>query len=543
MIIRDFSRCPRCQSPTTPTKSMNGAQSEYWLECTRCPTYINTYIPQAHQESVHRDSHRVIGNFGAYGTGKTTTSRQELLKHCLITPNANALVGANVTSQYEQTIKRELENDMPLAFVKGVSVQKAYIDLTNNARIMFRPFDNPDKLRSYNLTMYLIIEASEVKAEAYHQLNTRLRNTAAATYLRDENNDPIYQYDSRGVGIPEIEYDWRKGIVESNPDSGWIRTEVLLPSIEIKQYGNIGDSYDQNGVEISPYISSHIASTSTNKFLPKNFIEENSKNKPVWWIARYLYGSFTYAEGLVYPAAANCFVTPFEIPKNWRRIIGFDYGLSDDSVWLFGALDEEEGYLYIYKEVRTKDQDIDALAKLYHDNVTDIPSGGLLTPPIGDPKSLPKRDYNKRSLTDLFIEKGIYMQPGAVAVSARIFRLNSYLNSKRLRIFDTCESLRKELSEYKFPERSLERSAARSDKPVDKNNHGINPLEWIVMALPDDPKNILKGVYDKFGKNVTLSNSSHPKPRTFPHALEDPPEYQQDPDRIFGMAPLSHYGL
>ena len=36
-------------------------------DCTRCNTFINTYIPQAHQCAVHTDTHRFVGNFGAYG--------------------------------------------------------------------------------------------------------------------------------------------------------------------------------------------------------------------------------------------------------------------------------------------------------------------------------------------------------------------------------------------------------------------------------------------------------------------------------------------
>ena len=108
-IVRDFTRCPRCGAATTPSKSWLGTQSEFWYECTKCNTYINTYIPQDHQSAVHRDKHTFVGNFGGYGSGKTTTDRQEFYKHMFITPHGNTLIGANVSSQYEQTIKRDIE--------------------------------------------------------------------------------------------------------------------------------------------------------------------------------------------------------------------------------------------------------------------------------------------------------------------------------------------------------------------------------------------------------------------------------------------------
>jgi len=184
--------------------AMNSGPSEYFLMCSdaNCNTWINTYIPQEHQEAVHRDPHRIIGNFGAYGTGKTTTSREEIFKHLFITPSANVLIGANVTSQYEQTLKRELEADFPQFFVADYSAQKQYFDLTNGARVMYRPFDDEDKLRSYNLTMWVGVESSEIRPGAFHQLKTRLRNTSACTFQVDADGLEILDYDDRGVGSP-----------------------------------------------------------------------------------------------------------------------------------------------------------------------------------------------------------------------------------------------------------------------------------------------------------------------------------------------------
>ena len=186
-------RCPRCGAPLVQTEAMSGAPSEFWLECTKCNAYVNTYKPQPHQEAVHRDPHLYVGNFGGYGTGKTLTSRQEIYKHCFLTPNANVLVCANIAAQYEQTIKRDIENDLPKRFVKHVSIQKGYIDLINGARIMFRPLDDVDKLRSLNLSMFVMVEASEIDPEAFQQLKTRLRNLAASKPKKDMAGNTIYK--------------------------------------------------------------------------------------------------------------------------------------------------------------------------------------------------------------------------------------------------------------------------------------------------------------------------------------------------------------
>lgn len=503
MARRDFSKCPRCGSPTGPTSSITGTESEFWLECTRCNTFINTYIPQEHQAAVHRDPHRFVGNFGGYGTGKTTTSREELIKHVLITPDANALIGANVAAQYEQTIKRELEADLPSAFVQSYNQQKQFFTLRNGARIMYRPFDDPEKLRSLNLSMFVIIEGSEVKASTFTQLKTRLRNIASTTPKLQPDGTPVYKTTKEGVDIPVIEHDWRKGLIESNPSSGWIRDELLLVSSDIQKHGSVIDTYTVLGNKMDKNISSHIASSDVNAYLPPGWMEATCKNRPMWWTKRYIYGSFNYAEGLVYPTAMDHVVDDFDIPKDWKRIVAFDYGLNDDAVYVWGAVDPNKGILYIYKEQRNTQQNVEFLANVFHKEAVNVPVGGWICQPIIDPKSGIKRDYNKKTLIDHFIDYNIYFKPGQVSVDARVYRVNTYLEQGRLKIFRSCTALVKELRDYKFRPKSLDKPNANTDKPVDKDNHGINAMEWICMELPADPKKLVFGVYNSQGEDIT----------------------------------------
>lgn len=502
-----LERCPRCGSPWMPTKAINGGPSEFWKECSNpsCNTYLNTYVPQAHQFAFHEDPHTFVGNFGGYGSGKTLTSREEIFKHLFITPNGNTLIGANVASQYEQTIKREMEADLPLAFVRRVNTQKAYIDFINGHRIMYRPYDDPEKLRSYNLTSFLIVEASEVKQQSFVQLKTRLRNLAATVPQKDENGELVYKVAANGVKIPLLEHNWQKGIIESNPSAGWIKNDVLAVSSDIYKHGDIVDEYDVDPDRADPAISTHVTSTSANEFLPDNFIENNVKNKPMWWVNRYIYGSFLYAEGKVYPKSGACTCDDFEIPKHWKRIVAFDYGLADDAVFIAGAVDMEKGILYIYDECRSNDNNIETLSNLFFEFTRDIPVGGWICPPIIDPKSGPKRDYDKKSLSDHFLDYGISFIPGFVNVDARIFRLNTYFESDKIRIMRKCKGLIQELDNYKFKaDESL--ASGYTGKPVDKDNHGINALEWIAMELPANPADLLYGVYGKNGLNLTEEN-------------------------------------
>ncbi len=479
--------------------SWAGPPCETWFECPKCNTYLHTYKPLPHQAAVHRDSHTTIGNFGGYGTGKTTTSREELIKHILITPKALIVVGAGVQRQYEQTLKRDFEKDFPKSFVKHYSSQKSTMDFINGARLVWVPYDDQGKLRSFNITMYIMLEASEIKHEIYNQLETRLRNMAAGVPLRDDKGNIVYK-NVKGVMIPVMKYDWRKGIIESNPDSGWIRNDVLLRSHKINQHG-IYHEYFQDDEQIVKSISTHVASSNTNPYLPEHWEENLRAKNPEWWIKRYLEGSFQYSEGLVYPSAASHIVPYFDIPRNWKRLVAFDYGLSDKAAFVFAAIDEKGGKVYIYRVLTATNKSVEQLARMYHLGAADIPHGGLYTSPIIDPKSGPRRDYNKRTLSDQFLDYNISFQPGAVDIDARVYRANTYLEQGRVKIMDTCSDLIDEILEYRFQYRVLPGTNKQVAKPMDKNNHSINGFEWILMELPHDPRRLIDSLYSPIRSN------------------------------------------
>jgi phage terminase large subunit len=517
-----LEKCPRCGSQWVTATSINGSESEFWKACANpsCNSWYNTYAPQAHQAAFHRDPHTYVGNFGGYGSGKTMTSREEIYKHIFITPKGNTLIGANVSSQYEQTIKREIESDLPIAFVRRVNTQKSYVDFLNGHRVLYRPYDDPDKLRSYNLTSFLIAEASEVNPESFTQLKTRLRNLKAAEPQRDQHGNVVYRKDpATGTEVPAIALSWLKGIIESNPSDGWIKREVLMSSDEVFAYGDVRDEYTLDPERRDRAISSHVTATSANAYLPEDFIENNTKNKPPWWVSRYIYGSFIRAEGSVYPNAADSFIDSFDIPPQWKRCMAHDYGLSDPSVFLYCAVDERTSTVYAYKEVRMSEKDVSQLAAACKEASADIPDGALAFPYLIDPKSGTKRDYNKRSLMDLYLDYGLYFEPGAINVDARVFRLNTYLVSGRLKIMrQGCPVLCEELEGYKFRE-DPDSYSGFTDKPVDKKNHSINCLEWLAMKLPADPANLMYGVYDGTGKEITERASDADTLRA--HALSD----------------------
>lgn len=505
--MRIFKHCPRCGGALVPARSINESESEYWLTCSRCNTYVNTYIPQPHQEAVARDYHLYILNAGGYGTGKTLTDREEVYKHCFITPNANVLIGANVMSQYEGTILRDILNDLPKAFVKKWNTQKQYLELVNGARIMFRPLDDVDKLRSYNLTMFVILEGSEVDPEAFIQLKSRVRNLAAAIPETDDSGNILYVEKSNGAKVPKIKHNWIKGIVESNPDSGWIRSDMLYHSNVIYKHGVIKDDPYITDSERDPNISTHITSTDCNQYLPDGFIDQLVQHKPQWWIARYVYGSFNYSEGLVHPGYNQCIVPHRALTKDdyraYKFMCGADYGLSDDFAYVFAYIDEKRGKVVVYDVVVLQDKGVDKLADAFHKCTKDIPVGGWFRQPVLDSRSGRKRDYNKKSLYDWFLDYGVAFGEAQMDINSRVFRTNTYIESGKLEIMDNCTYLIDQLREYKFHEKKLGAAYNKNwDKPKDGNDHSIAGLHFMLMELPADPSKLLYGAFNSRGEDL-----------------------------------------
>lgn len=70
-----------------------------------------------------------------------------------------------------------------------------------------------------------------------------------------------------------------------------------------------------------------------------------------------------------------------------------------------------------------------------------------------------------------------------------------------------------------LPAKSLTNVIRGQDKPIDKNNHAINPMEWVCMALPSNPKDLYYGVYDKNG--IDLTRESQRRQAYIPWQLQD----------------------
>lgn len=266
------TKCIKCGYGTMGETDNN---CEWYVKCDDCNHLLFCYEPMPHQLRFHLDNAKFRMYAGGYGSAKTSTGCADFLMHAKSTPNGVGLVGAHTYPQLEQTAKKQIIDMLPSELIRHYDKKNNIITLTNGYDIMFKSFDDEQKLRSLNLCHVYCEEANGTDFSIFTQLQTRLRHHAT---------------------------DNHKIIMSTNPDGNWVKTEILLKAERI--YGS-SVKYHRPVEERNPNISVHIARTDMNTYLPPTYIEDIKVGKPDYWIRRYLEGSFENAEGKVYPNFAE----------------------------------------------------------------------------------------------------------------------------------------------------------------------------------------------------------------------------------------------
>jgi phage terminase large subunit len=412
------------------------------------------------------------------------------VQHIINTPNGMTLIGAETKNQLDQTAKDMFFKVFPDFMVEDYWKQKDMLLCVNGHIVIFRSLDDEGKLRSLNLTCFWIEEASEVKYDIFVQLQTRLRNKATKHH---------------------------QGILTSNPDMGWIKSEFLLKAERIE---NAERKYFQEPDTINPAFSVHIAPTHLNTYLPPDYVDTTAKGKPEWWVKRFLFGSFEHTEGQVYPMFANLIIPSFEIPKQWERITASDFGLRDPTVMLGGAIDPKKGELHIYREHYEAGKSIKYHAGEMKKKILNSIPQGRLRRMVADPKGKAKSEKDFRSTYDYYAEYDIYFDPAINKIEDGILKAFSYMEMKKVWIHDNCVNTIREGVNYKYPKQDLMSDKNPTEKPVDKDNHAMDCLKYMIAELPDDPTQLVNLSYnrnDYYGNTISEQNY-------LPHALQEEPE-------------------
>lgn len=396
----------------------------------------------------------------------------EVATHALSISNGRTLITAQSLQQVKEAVLPELEKFLPPWFIsKQTKTPLPKYTLVNGHEIIVYASNDEEKLRSLNLTAFWIIEASGVDYSIFVQLTTRLRNRAAIVKDKEGN---------------EIEHNYM-GIVESNPSEGWIRDEFLLRSDRIYASKSVDtSSYDKLKVK-KPEKSYHsfLSATPDNKFLHKSFISDMCVGKSDKWIRKNVYCYLEVKDGAVYPDWKDCLVDPFPIPDDWLRIFGFDKGWTDQTCLCCGAIDNKKGICYLYDEYYVSEKPVTYHARRIREKVM---GHRLYKNIIADPSVRNKNDRDGVSYRDYFYNvSGLWLEEGNNSIFDGIERVRDFMYQGKLKIFTSCVNLNQEGQKYEWKKG---KDGILTDTPVDKENHLMDAMRYLVMALPYDLKEI-----------------------------------------------------
>lgn len=454
--------CPFCGDKIVASKDV------FYGRCQACKATLIDYKPFPHQKDFHKSPALYRLLLGGFGSGKTTMCSAEVAQHVLSVPNGRTLITAPKLQQVEQAILPELDKFLPpwLIVSKKMSPTPKYL-LRNGHEIVVHASNDEEKLRSLNLTMFYIEEASAIDVKIFHQLQARLRNNSAL--VKDK--------------FGRVIKDMRTGIISSNPEQCWLVDDFLLFADKI---------FASESVDVSAYTKlkkkpekafhAFLSSSRDNPTLPPGQISNLCAGKSPAWIRKYIDCALEIRAGAVYPDFYQCIEDDFPIPDNWKRVIGFDKGFKDETAMIEFAIEPGTGILHGYREYYVAQMPISYHADQISERVKGLP---LYRQIQADPSVLHRSDRDGKSYQDYFYKKtGIHLEPANNSISMGVDKVRDYMYCGKIKFFQSLIETKNEAIAYVYSEKEI---AQKEEVPVDRRNHLMDAIRYAIMCLPDNP--------------------------------------------------------
>lgn len=188
--------------------------------------------------------------------------------------------------------------------------------------------------------------------------------------------------------------------------------------------------------------------------------------------------------GVVYPIDPESYkINPFEVPKHWLRINALDVGWKFTAA-VFGAINPEDGMLYIYSE-----HYVSAEEPLIHAKSIKL-RGDILT--IIDSAAHGRSQVDGRNLFDMYQDHGLRLVNANKSVEAGIYAVWELFSAGRLKIFSNCLNTLSELKTYRRDEQG---------KIIKSNDHAMDSLRYLIMGR-DDAHSLIPKVIDQGNYNT-----------------------------------------
>lgn len=415
---------------------------------------------------------KFVAYYGGFGSGKSVVLCVAIITQAVLY-GGDYLISRHFMPELRRTTMKTFLDMCPKELILEVRVADAEVHLKSQngkAIVYFIGLDEPGKIDSMNLSGFAIDEASQTTQEAFLKLQGRLRNT-------------------KGL---------RKGILVGNPKGRDHVYRYFVSKVEQKP------TPTKTLERVKADYKMIVAPSTENIHLDPDYIENMLASYSKERIQRDIMGSFDSFEGMIYDEFSRNthVVEPFDIPKEWTRIVGADHGFTNPTAFIFGAVDHD-GNIVIYREMYRRETLIKDICAEYKNITGCTPSNPKGTEKIEaiyiDPSTRARRGQLGVSDFSTYLEYLPNHVPLVCAnndVSSGIDRVKTYLRlnpktkTPRLTIFNNCTNLLEEIGEYRWAELSSNQEGQKNQKeePRKYNDHAMDALRYLVMSRPDPTK-------------------------------------------------------
>lgn len=359
--------------------------------------------------------------YGGAGSGKSHFVMQKLILKCL-QYKRKLLVVRKVGNTLKDSVWAmclKLLYQMPQV-IKNINKSEYTIELISGTIILFKGFDDPEKIKSIEgITDIVIEEASELTEDDFDQLNLRLRASSGMLQIHLMFNP-----------VSKANWVYKRFFENGTPDDTVI----------------IHTTYKDN-----PH-------------LPKEYIESLlrlERTNPAYYKI-YVLGDFATLDKLVFPVKTVRLISQDEI-KDLPFWIGMDFGYTNDPTAItWGYVDQEKKILYIIGEYDKKGMTNDVIAE----TVTNLGfAKERIIADSAEPKSIAE-------LRQLGLKRILPAVKGKDSVKNGIDRLQRY----DIIIDERCPNTIEEFDNYTWIKDK--KTGEYINEPIDTFNHHIDSIRY-----------------------------------------------------------------
>lgn len=343
----------------------------------------------------------------------------------------------------------------------------------------------------YTISEQLANDVCEVGLKAGYRINLRSRqrrNRVGLSYeisLKqnkkawiEKKNRTVEKWDGKvyclGVQDTHTFYIRQQGHVWLSGNS-WVKKRYVEPAEANTKFvrDGIDTKFIPARLEDNPYL------TQDGRY------EQMLKSLPEVHRRRLLEGDWDVTEGAAFPEfdIKTHTVQPFDIPVGWNRIKSVDYGYTSPSCCLWGAINPEDGTIFIYRELYERGLVAEELAEKMTERERDEYRS---IPGVLDTAAWNKTGYTGPTIGELLC-RGPYghkLRPADKNRKAGKIQIHQYLKVQGdvgkplLLIFDTCTNLIREMQTIPLSETDSE------DVDTHAEDHAYDALRYMLMSRP-----------------------------------------------------------